>query len=236
MDVFGKALTDFYKTGEADVLWLHNSYDEPEEMPIDFFFRDDEDMPVLELQALHMCKGKVLDIGAGVGSHALVLQAFNIDVTAIDVSEAAINIMKDRGVKKALLQDVFIYQEKFDTILMLMNGIGLTGTLAGFNDFLIKLKSLINPGGQVLFDTSDIAYLYEDLLKPQNQYYGEVSYQYEYKGEKGNWFNWLYIDPETIKTIAVETGWNSEIIFDDNEDQYLVRLTQRSIDSKSSFN
>ena len=225
MDVFGKALSDFYKNGEADVLWLHNSYDEPEEMPIDFFFRDDEEMPLLELQALQMCEGKVLDIGAGVGSHALVLQAFNTDVTAIDVSEAAVNIMKDRGVKKALLQDVFTYQEKFDTILMLMNGIGLTGTLPGFKAFLIKLKKLINPGGQELFDTSDIAYLYEDLPKPQNQYYGEVSYQYEYKGEKGNWFNWLYIDPKTIKTIAYETGWTSEIIFDDDEDQYLVKLT-----------
>lgn len=225
MDVFGKALIDFYRNGEADILWLHNSYDEPEEMPVDFFFRDDEDMPVLELQALQMCKGKVLDIGAGVGSHALVLQAFNIDVTAIDISEIAVQIMKDRGVKKALVQDIFTYTEKFDTILMLMNGIGLAGTLPGFKFFLLKLKSLIAAGGQVLFDTSNISYLYEELPKPQNRYFGEVSYQYEYKGEKGNWFNWLYIDQETIKTLAEETGWNSEIIFDDEEDQYLVRLT-----------
>ncbi|SDC45596.1 class I SAM-dependent methyltransferase [Pedobacter soli] len=225
MDVFGKALTDIYRTGEADILWLHNSYDEAEEMPLEFFFRDDEDMPVLELQALHMCSGKVLDIGAGVGSHALLLQAFNIDVTAIDISEAAVNIMKDRGVKKALVQDIFTYQEKFDTILMLMNGIGLTGTLPGFKDFLSKIKNLLNPGGQVIFDSSDIAYLYGDMPKPQNQYYGEVSYQYEYKGEKGNWFNWIYVDEETIKSIAAETGWHCEIIFDDGEDQYLVKLT-----------
>ncbi|MDQ0969330.1 SAM-dependent methyltransferase [Flavobacterium sp. W4I14] len=225
MDVFGKALTDIYRTGEADTLWLHNSYGESEEMPLEFFFRDDEDMPVLELQALHMCSGKVLDIGAGVGSHALLLQAFNIDVTAIDISEAAVNIMKARGVKKAFVQDVFTYQEKFDTIIMLMNGIGLTGTLPGFKDFLIKLKDLINPNGQVIFDSSDIAYLYEDMPKPQNQYYGEVAYQYEYKGEKGNWFNWIYIDEETIKRTAHETGWDAELIFDDGEDQYLVKLT-----------
>lgn len=225
MDVFGKALTDLYETGEADTLWLYNSYGEPEEMPLEFFFRDDEDMPVLELQALHMCEGKVLDIGAGVGSHALLLQAFNIDVTAIDISAAGVKIMKDRGVKKALLQDVFTYREKFDTILMLMNGIGLTGTLSGFKDFLIKIKELLLPGGQVIFDSSDIAYLYEDMPKPLNQYYGEVSYQYEYKGEKGNWFNWVYVDEETIKAIAVETGWDCEMIFDDGEDQYLVKLT-----------
>ncbi|UKT63896.1 class I SAM-dependent methyltransferase [Pedobacter mucosus] len=225
MDVFGKALTDIYNTGEADILWLHNSYGEKEEMPIEFFFRDDEDMPVLELQALHMCEGKVLDIGAGVGSHALLLQAFNIDVTAIDVSVAAVDIMKDRGVKKALLQDVFTYNEKFDTIIMLMNGIGLAGTLAGFKEFLIKIKDLLNPGGQVLFDTSDISYLYEDSAKPTDKYYGEVAYQYEYKGEKGDWFNWVYVDEETIKQIAAELGWNCATIFDDGEDQYLVKLT-----------
>ena len=225
MDVFGKALMDFYRTGTASMVLLHNSYDDAEEMPIDFFFRNDEEMPVLELKALHMCNGKVLDVGAGVGSHALVLQAFNIDVTAIDVSEAAVKIMKDRGVKKAFLQDIFTYTEKFDTVLMLMNGIGLTGTLTVFKEFLEKLKDLINPGGQVLFDTSDIAYLYQDLPKPQNCYYGEVSYQYEYEGEKGNRFNWLYVDPETVKKMASETGWKSEVIFDDGEDQYLVRLT-----------
>lgn len=225
MDVFGKALTDIYKTGEADTLWLHNSYGEPEEMPLEFFFRDDEDMPVLELQALKMCKGKILDVGAGVGSHALLLQAFKMDVTAIDISEAAVEIMKNRGVKKAFVQNIFTCQEKFDTILMLMNGIGLTGTLAGFKDFLIKLKTLIHPGGQVIFDSSDISYLYEDSPKPLNQYYGEVSYQYEYKGEKGNWFNWVYVDEQTIKQLAKETGWNCELVFDDGEDQYLVRLT-----------
>ncbi|WP_443937651.1 class I SAM-dependent methyltransferase [Pedobacter sp. MW01-1-1] len=227
MDVFGKALTDIYRTGEADILWLNNSYGEPEEMPIEFFFRDDEDMPVIELQALHMCNGKVLDIGAGVGSHALLLQAFNIDVTAIDISEAAVNIMKDRGVKKAFVQDIFTYTEKYDTLLLLMNGIGLAGSLPGFKSFLTKLHDLLLPGGQVIFDSSDISYLYEDLEKPQNQYYGEVSYQYEYKGEKGNWFNWVYVDEVTIKHIAEETGWNCELVFDDGEDQYLVRLTRK---------
>jgi cyclopropane fatty-acyl-phospholipid synthase-like methyltransferase len=225
MDIFGKALNDFYKTGEADTLWLHNSYGDAEEMPIDFFFRDDEDMPVLELQALHACKGKVLDIGAGVGSHALLLQAFKIDVTAIDISENAVAIMKDRGVKKVLVQDVFTYNEKFDTLLLLMNGIGLTGTLPGFKNFLTRMKSLLNPGGQLIFDSSDISYLYEDGNKPQNQYYGEVSYQYEYKGEKGNWFNWVYVDANTIENIAKETGWIAEQIFDDGEEQFLYKLT-----------
>ncbi len=226
MDVFGLALSDFYKNGIADTLWLHNSYDEPEEMPVDIFFRTKEDMPALEHKAISLCHGEVLDVGAGVGSHALVLQEMGIDVTAIDISAAAVKIMKQRGVKKAAEQSIFLTNKKYDTLLFLMNGIGLTGTLTGFVEFLKQAKTLIKQNGQLLFDSSDISYLYEELPKPENKYFGEVSYCYTYKNQKGNWFNWLYLDQKTLSQIAKENGWQCEIIFDDGEDQYLARLTK----------
>lgn len=227
MDVFGKALKDFYQTGKADKLILHNSYAEAEEMPVDYFFRDDEDMPELELSALHLCKGKILDVGAGVGSHALFLQAFNVDVTATDISKTAVDIMKKRGVKHAIVGDIlnFKSEEKYDTILMLMNGIGLTGSLPIFEKFIREAKSLLNADGQILFDSSDISYLYEDLPRPTDKYFGEVSYQYEYKGQKGAWFDWIYIDKATIVKIAEANGWQAEILLEDGEDQFLVRLS-----------
>jgi SAM-dependent methyltransferase len=226
MDIFGNALLDFYKKGDTDILWLHNSYDEPEEMPIDIFFRTEEEMPQLEKIALTKCKGKILDVGAGVGSHALVLQKLGYDITAIDISQKAVTIMKDRGVKKALELDIFAASEKYDTLLFLMNGIGLTGTLSGFTDFLEIAKKLIQPSGQLIFDSSNISYLYNDLQKPENKYFGEVSYCYEYQHQKGNWFNWLYIDEETLIKISFQHGWKCEIIFEDGEDQFLARLTK----------
>lgn len=225
MDVFGLALTDFYKNGKADILWLQNSYGEPEEMPIDIFFRNGEEMPDLEHKALAACYGKTLDVGAGVGSHALILQDYGIDVTAIDISAAAVQIMQQRGVKHAFEQDIFLTTEKYDTLLFLMNGIGLTGTLAGLVAFLQKAKSMLRADGQLLFDTSDISYLYDDLAKPSDTYFGEVSYRYAYKNQKGNWFNWLYVDQGTLTHIAKQNGWNVEVLFDDDEDQYLARLT-----------
>lgn len=229
MDVFGNALLDLYKNGEADILWLHNTYDEVEEMPVDIFFRAENEMPELELKALQLCKGKVLDIGAGVGSHALILQNKKTDVTAIDVSVNAVNIMKHRGVKKAFVQDIFKYKSaKFDTLLLLMNGIGLSGTLIGFKNLLKHIKTLLNPDGQVIFDSSNISYLYQETELPKNQYYGEISYQYEYKKQKGDWFNWLYLDQETLKNIADEMGWNCEVVFDDSEDQYLAKLSEKN--------
>lgn len=228
MDVFGNALTDFYLHGEADTLWLHNSYSDIEEMPVDIFFRTEDEMPPLEHYAISRCYGDVLDVGAGVGSHALILQELRHKVTAIDISADAVKIMQQRGVKNAIVQDFFTITEKYDTLLFLMNGIGLTGTLSGFVDFLQKAKNLIHPDGQLLFDSSDISYLYEDLEKPENQYFGEVNFCYEYKGQKGNWFNWLYLDQTTLAHIAQQNGWHLDVLFEDDDDQYLARLKLQS--------
>jgi SAM-dependent methyltransferase len=225
MDVFGRALLDFYTKGKADILWLHNSYGEPEEMPLDIFFRNHEEMPDLELEALAHCRGKILDVGAGVGSHALYLQQQLQDVTALDISVGAVTIMKKRGIKKVLAQDISTVETRFDTLLFLMNGIGLTGTVGGFESFLTKAKTLINPHGQLIFDSSNIEYLYEGIPKPAEHYYGEISYRYEYKNEKGNWFKWLYLDQDLLKQLAKAHGWDCEILFDDGEDQYLAQLT-----------
>lgn len=225
MDIFGEALQDQFIKGTAETLWLHNSYDVPEEMPVDIFFRGAEDMPEIELKALELCKGAVLDAGAGAGSHALWLQQQKIEVAALDISEKAAAIMKQRGVKHVLQQDLFSLKgQQFDTLLLLMNGIGLTGSIAGLQDFLQWSKNLLKKDGQMLFDSSDIAYLYQDTAFPQNKYYGEVAYQYEYKQQKGNWFNWLYVDQAMLLKLAKEAGWQCEIVLEDEYDQYLAQL------------
>jgi SAM-dependent methyltransferase len=226
MDVFGKALSDFYTTGEADILVLHNSYGETEEMPVDLFFREEADMPFMELKAIELCKGKILDVGAGAGSHSLLLQDIGKDVTALDISEDAVSLMLKRGVENAITGDIFSMTfTGYDTLLFLMNGIGLTGTLPGLKQFLAGAHSLINEGGQILFDSSDISYLYEGIEQPAGKFFGEVSYCYEYQGTKGEWFNWVYLDQKTLKDIALQTGWQVEIIDEDDEDQYLAKLT-----------
>lgn len=225
MDVFGQALTDQFKHGKADTLHLYTSLGDLEEMPLDLFFRSEEEMPELETYALELCKGKVLDIGAGVGSHALALQQKGYDVTANDISEAACEIMRERGVQNILCGNIQNLQlEKYDTLLMLMNGIGVFGKLKGFSGFLERAKGLINEGGQLLFDSSDITYAYEDTVLPTANYFGEVSYQYEYKGNKGEWFDWLFIDQATLISTAYQAGWTCEVLYVDENDQYLARL------------
>lgn len=226
MDVFGEALKDQYTKPPSETLWVHNSYDEPEEMPVDIYFRDESDMPDLELKALELCKGKVLDVGAGVGSHALVLQSRGFDVTGMDISASAVEIMNQRGLKKAVEGNILKYKDDtFDTLLFMMNGIGLTGTIKGLTTFLKDVKSLLKPDGQLIFDSSDLSYLYQEVAFPLSGYYGEVSFRYEYKSVKGSWFKWIYVDQQTLKSLAEKQGWKVEIVFEDDQDQYLAKLS-----------
>ncbi len=225
-DVLGHAIFDFHCNAQGRAkLWIHNTYGPKEEMPVETYFRSEADMPKLELTAINACKGKILDVGAGAGSHAHLLQLKGADVTAMDISPKAAEVMKLRGVKNVIAEDIFLYSEKkFNTVLLLMNGIGLVGTIDGLRLFLQHAKNLLLPGGQLLFDSSDIAYLYESNI-PKGKYYGEVLYAYHYKHIKSGWFSWLYIDKKTLTKIAVEEGWEMQVLFEDGFDQYLAKLS-----------
>ena len=224
-DILGQAIHNHYHKLPGYKLWINNQYGPKEEMPVDVYFRGEDDMPDIEWLALNECRGSVLDIGAGAGSHALVLQERGFDCTALDISPMACDVMRERGVINVVKGDIFTYNnQKFDTLLLLMNGIGLTGTLDNLSVFLNHIKQLLNPGGQILFDSSDIAYLYEDNL-PTDKYYGELLYQYQYNRQKTEWFPWLYIDEKKLELIVNREGYNMEVLLEDEFKQYLVRLT-----------
>src|SRR5690606_17091295 len=201
IDVYGQALDEFHRTGRLSrPLLLHSGYGDIEEMPIDIFFREEDEFPELELIALALCDGKTLDVGAGAGCHSLYLQEQGMDVTALEISPKACEIMKLRGVKTVIQEDIFSYdKDKYDTLLFLMNGIGLAESIEGLKRLFNHCKTLLNLGGQLLFDSSDIAYYYEDgTEKPIDHYYGEIQFQYEYKGQKGQPFGWIYIDQNEL--------------------------------------
>ncbi|HEY1025676.1 MAG TPA: SAM-dependent methyltransferase, partial [Sphingobacteriaceae bacterium] len=129
-------------------------------------------------------------------------------------------------VSKTANTDIWQYHtEAFDTLLLMMNGIGLVETIQGLRNFLRYAKTLISDSGQVLLDSSDIAYLYDESHPyPKDKYYGEIRYQYEYKGRRGTWFGWLYADQETLFNIAAQEGWLMQVIYENDDDQYLARL------------
>lgn len=224
-DIQGRALLDRFLGKEEVPLILHTSYGPPEPMPVDVFFRGIDDFSKLEKLALRYCKGTVLDIGAGAGSFALELQEKGLSVTALEISPLSCKIMQQRGVEQIEEGDFWSYSKgKYDTLLVMMNGIGLAGTLTRLPDFLNKLKELLAPGGQIICDSSDISYLYRGGKRPRDRYFGEIDYCYEYEGEKGDWFSWLYVDAPTLSAMCKLVGLKMEVLFRNRYDQYLAKI------------
>ena len=222
-DLLGNALTDFWNGDKQATLLVHTSYGEIEAMPVSVFFRDKQEMPDIELYMLDLCKGKILDAGAGAGSHTLLLQKRGLSTLALDISPLAVEVMQKRGVQQAVCGDIFTCEApSVDTILLIMNGIGIARNLQQLRSLLIHLKTLLKPGGQLLLDSCDVSYL--DEANISSGYIGEVTFQFEYKGQKGEPFEWLYIDIPTLQLIADEMGWRCQIIYQE-ADAYAARLT-----------
>lgn len=232
-DLFGKAIFDFYTNNSPEDIITETSISEEDEMSVEYLFRTYKDMPKIEQKALQLAKGKILDVGCGAGSHALSLQnERNLDVTAIDISEKAIETCLLRGIKNAKIENILNFEgEKFDTILLLMNGTGIFGKLKNCNQYLTKLKSLLNPGGQILIDSSDIIYMFDEdedggkWIPSENDYYGELTFNICYKNEKEEPFDWLYLDYNTLQNAAIANNLNCELILEGEHYDYLARLS-----------
>ena len=232
-DLFGKAILDYQTNNSPEDLITETSISEADEMSVAYLFRSYAEMPKLEQKALQLAKGKVLDVGCGAGSHSLHLQnELNLDVTAIDISANAIKACGLRGLKKAKVQDIMqLDGEKYDTILLLMNGAGMCGKLKNIPNFLQKLKSLLSDDGQILVDSSDIIYMFDEdedggkWIPTDVDYYGEVVFDIAYKGEKENSFDWMYIDYNTLQNAAVANGLQCELILEGEHFDYLAKLT-----------
>ena len=230
-DPMGAAIRDYQNNGKASRLRVLSSMFDEDEMPVAHLFRTFNQMPRLEQKALSMAKGRVLDIGAGAGCHALALQERGLEVKAIDISPLSCEVMKERGVKDVECVNLFNpqLQGKYDTLLLLMNGTGIAGKLNRLSMLLNRLKELLAEGGQILIDSSDLKYIYEnedgsmdiDLNAP---YYGEVDYQMQYKNVKGEPFDWLYTDPMLLASISKQCGLNCEIVEEGENYDFLARL------------
>jgi SAM-dependent methyltransferase len=236
-DLFGKAILDFQTNNSPEDLITETTISDEDEMSVAYLFRDFSGMPKLEQQALLLSNGKVLDVGCGAGSHSLYLQnEKNLEVTAIDVSNNAVEACQLRGVSNVNKIDILEYNsdEKFDTILLLMNGTGIFGKLENVSKYLQKLKSLMTENGQILIDSSDIIYMFDEDDSEDSEggkwysgpaYYGELEFTISYKGEKEVPFPWLYMDYNTLRNAAIANGLQCELILEGDHFDYLARLT-----------
>lgn len=228
-DPIGVAILDYHKNQQPTDIVVCSEICEDDIIPLEVLFRTYEEMPELEKLALSKAEGKILDVGAGAGFHALHLQKEGKDVQTIDISAGAVEFMKSQGLNARQIDLFDLKDEKFDTINMLMNGIGIAGTLANLEKTLTHLKTLLNPGGKIYCDSSDIRYLYEDeegalWVDLNTEYYGNFRFQMKFNDEVGPWFDWLYVDFDTLFQAAKKVGLKAVKVYE-MDDNYLAEIT-----------
>lgn len=230
-DPMGRAIFDYFHTGKAGKLRVLSSMFYEDEIPVATLFRKFVEMPIQEQKAIELCKGRVLDVGAGSGCHSIVLKERGLEPIAIDISELSVGVMKERGIDARNINFFDeTFDEKFDTILLAMNGIGIVGKIERLPQFFRSVKRLLAPGGQVLLDSSDIRYIFMDDdgsmdIDLAAGYYGEIDYKMRYKNITGDPFDWLYIDFDTLSMYAEEHGFICEKCIDGEHYDYLARIT-----------
>ena len=234
-DAMGAAISEYQKTGKAGRLRVLSTMFDEDEIPVPHLFRTFQQMPALEQKALELAHGRILDVGAGAGCHALELQGRGEDVTAIDISALSCEAMRERGIEKVQCINLFDprLMGSFDTILMLMNGTGIVGKLRNMPDFLHRIYQLLSDDGQLLIDSSDLKYLYENEdgtydIDPAGPYYGEVDYQMCYRKVKGEPFDWLYVDFMTLKMLSETNNLHFELVKEGEHFDYLARITKKN--------
>ena len=228
-DPIGLAIQTYVKTKKPFDILVHADLCDDDIIPVEVLFRSFEEMPEPEKLALSKSKGKVLDVGAGAGVHSLELMDRGITVTAIDISPGSVDYMKSMGID-AKLSSFFNFKDgKYDTILMLMNGIGVAGKLSNLKRTLEHAKKLLNKGGAIYCDSSDVKYLYEEedgsyWMDLVSEYYGNFRFQMSLKQAKSAWFDWLYVDYDSLHQVATEVGFTARKIYEE-ENHFLAELT-----------
>lgn len=233
-DPIGQAMMDYLENPKANqdsIIHVDTNITEDESIPTPYFFRSYKEMPLSERTALDISNGKVLDLGAGSGVHSLYLQEQGLDVYPIDISELSVEVMKKRGIHNVRLKDFKeLKEEQYDTVLLLMNGIGMVQNIANLPKYLAHFKSLLTAKGQLLIDSTDILYMFEQedgsyMLDLNADYYGQMLYFVSYKKIKGDAFDWLYVDYGLLRDAAESVGLHCEQVVDEEEGHYLAKLT-----------
>ena len=232
----GRALLDFHHGATSARITVHTDLWVDEPTPVEEFYRpDDQPLPELEKTALNLCRGRTLDFGAGAGRHALELQRRGLEVTAIDVASEAVEVMRERGVADARCGDFTALRgERFDTILLLMHGIGLVGTLEGLASFFDHINDLLEENGRIIFDSADLGIVMPEQFdeglaewRAGGLYPGEVEYRLTYGDLEGEPYPWLFVDPVTLADRARVAGFRSEMVARGHRGSFLARVLRQ---------
>ncbi len=227
-DPMGQAILDFAQTQINEDITVISDICDDDIIPSEYLFRSYDEMPAIEKTALNHCSGNILDVGAGAGIHATYLRKNGFNVYCIDTSPGAVEHMKTNQLNADQINFFDLKDNSYDTVLMLMNGIGISGNLANLERTLLHAQSILSKNGKIICDSSDIKYLYEDedgalWMDLNADYYGDFRFQMKYREHTSDWFEWLYVDFDTLKSVAEKIGFKTTQLVAES-DHYLAEL------------
>ncbi|MFO0691049.1 MAG: class I SAM-dependent methyltransferase [Myxococcota bacterium] len=201
------------------------------EIETEEYFTLDGELAPLDRLALARARGRVLDVGAGSGRHALALQAKGCEVVAIDVSPACVELCRERGIRDARVVDVMTIGAqddrglgRFDTIFFGMQTIGVAGGVRPLRILLSRLRGLLAPGGIVLADSSELREAWDGDAADRSPARGEIVLETRYGRLRGEPFPWVYLAEPDLVAVAEAAGYVAETLMRVESGEYLLEL------------
>lgn len=234
MNPFARALSDFHSGNHNAAFTIRRDDGFQQQVSAATFFNVAY-YPRVEMLAMGECRGSVIDIGSAAGRHSLELLRRGFKVTSLDMLPEMRPIMEDRGLTDVVIDDIMQFEgRRHDTLLMLMNGIGMAGSIEGLERFLRRAHDLVVPGGQILADSIDVSVTkhpqhvaYREKNLASGRPVGQQTFIMDHKSEDSVQFDWLHIDFRSLAQTCDLTGWHAELLDSEDDGHYLCRLTQK---------
>jgi hypothetical protein len=235
-DAFGKALHDHHHDSRSAPL-IQRDGEESLEHPIkQFYFTEFDPTGDPGEWLTEQLSGSLLDMGAGVGKHALHFQE-EFETVALESSEHLVSIMHERGVEDPRAGDMFALREQFDrdrftSALAYGTQVGLAKSMDGLRSFLDGLAYVTEPGATAVIDSYDPTVdETADLLGYRSDPTPGLAFRvmtFEYEGTVDPTLLFRLFSPDRLREAAVGTGWEiTEIRRGSNEYHYLAALEKR---------
>ena len=236
-DAFGEALRAHHEDRHGYVIVERDDGVVSPSVGGEFYFSPPEEWSEHERVAVEMAEGRVLDVGCGAGRHALALQDRGHDVTAIDVSAAAVEVARDRGVEDARVVDVADVADEldptYDTVCMLGNNFGLVGTAERAPSVLDALADVTAHDGQLLAESMDptatderVHLDYHESNRERGRLPGAVRQRIRFEDLATPWHDYLHAAPETMRDLVAETHWTLTDVIEGERSGYVGQLTK----------
>jgi SAM-dependent methyltransferase len=228
-DPLGAAINDFNHCQKTQNIIVKSDLCDDDVIPVAYLFRSYEMMPKIEQTAINMCEGSILDVGAGTGCHSLILKEKGMKVLSIDTSKGCVDHMNSKGLNAQHIGLLELTEPRFNTVLVLMNGLGLAGELENLDKFISHLKSLLLPNGKILCDSTDIKFMYENedgsvWVDLNSAYYGEMKFNMQYNNIESGWFPWVYVGQDKLKECCDKLGLSLTILEEGENNHYLAEI------------